>query len=107
MDQIVKVSPKVLAQLWNSFIRDSKDLLSATKYLSPNLVARLVRKRRNKNVYNKRKPTIYVINNTEDPEFILTIGRPNYLERRFIKHCKNAGEPFPVKNVIKKFDKRR
>lgn len=32
-------------------------------------------------------------------EILLTIGRPNYAERRFIKLCKKAGEPFPVKKV--------
>jgi len=34
---------------------------------------------------------------------VLTIGRPNYAEREFIKLCKKAGEPFPVKKMQLKF----
>ena len=30
---------------------------------------------------------------------LFTIGVPNYDARRFIKKCKAAGEPFPVKRV--------
>ena len=29
----------------------------------------------------------------------LTIGAPNYAERRFIKACLASGEPFPVKRL--------
>lgn len=29
----------------------------------------------------------------------VTIGVPNYAERRFIKACKDAGEPFPIKRL--------
>lgn len=32
-------------------------------------------------------------------EIRLTIGKPNYAEREFIKDCKKAGEPFPVERV--------
>lgn len=32
-------------------------------------------------------------------EVLVTIGKPNYAERLFIKDCKKAGEPFPVKKV--------
>ncbi len=32
-------------------------------------------------------------------DFVLKIGAPNYRERHFIKMCKAAGEPFPVKRV--------
>lgn len=31
--------------------------------------------------------------------FLVTMGSPNYAERRFIKKCQQAGEPFPVKKV--------
>jgi hypothetical protein len=30
---------------------------------------------------------------------IVTFGAPNYLDRIFIKKCKKAGEPFPVKKI--------
>lgn len=33
-------------------------------------------------------------------EIILTIGGPNYAERKFIKDAKKAGEPFPIKRVL-------
>jgi hypothetical protein len=34
---------------------------------------------------------------------VFTIGKPNYEEREFIKKCKKAGEPFPVKKIQVKF----
>lgn len=36
-------------------------------------------------------------------EILLTIGRPNYAGRQFVKQCLKAGEPFPVKNVQLRF----
>jgi hypothetical protein len=39
---------------------------------------------------------------------LLTLGKPNHAEREFIKACKAAGEPFPVKRLqIKLPPKRR
>lgn len=32
-------------------------------------------------------------------EMVVTFGAPNYEAREFIKKCKKAGEPFPVKKV--------
>lgn len=32
-------------------------------------------------------------------EVVVTIGAPNYKARQYIKACKKAGEPLPVKNV--------
>lgn len=41
-------------------------------------------------------------------EFVLKIGKPNYLERDFVKMCKKAGEPLPVKKVqIKHYPKKK
>ena len=40
-------------------------------------------------------------------EIILTIGKPNFAEREFIKLCKKAGEPFPVKNIQLKFPSKK
>lgn len=31
--------------------------------------------------------------------FVVTIGRPNWREQKFIKLAKKAGEPFPIKKV--------
>ncbi len=36
---------------------------------------------------------------------VVTIGAPNYAERAFIRKCKKAGEPFPVKKVQLVWDK--
>lgn len=36
-------------------------------------------------------------------EVVLVVGRPNYEQRKFIKLCKKAGEPFPVKKIQLKF----
>jgi len=40
-------------------------------------------------------------------EIRITVGRPNYLARRFIKACRKAGEPFPVKRVQLRYPVRR
>lgn len=41
-------------------------------------------------------------------EIRLTVGKPNYAERVFIKNCLAANEPFPVKKVqLKYFPKPR
>ncbi len=34
-----------------------------------------------------------------DKEYVVTIGRPNYAERLFIKKAIAAGEPFPIKKI--------
>ena len=67
---------------------DSKSY-RATKYLSPKLVVNATRKLYGRKVENER----YGI------DVILTIGRPNYRQRKFIKQCVKAGEPFPVKKI--------
>lgn len=35
----------------------------------------------------------------KDRTIVVTVGPPNYLERRFIKLAKKAGEPFPIKKI--------
>lgn len=67
----------------------NKGIYKAAKYLSPKLVVRASRK-----LY-KGKLASY----NEDFEVILIVGKPNFEHREFIKMCKKAGEPFPVKNV--------
>ena len=58
----------------------------ATKYLSPSLVVK--GSCRHKSRRNGR--TI---------EIVLTVGRPNWSEREFIKKAKKAGEPFPIRKL--------
>lgn len=62
----------------------------AVKYVSSKEVVRAVR-RSSRSGDKPRK--------NEKIQILLTIGRPNYLEREFIMLCKKAGEPFPVKNI--------
>lgn len=57
-----------------------------TKYLAPDLVVSVCARHRP----DKR-------NRSND--YVLKLGKPNYLERRFIAQCRQAGEPFPVKKV--------
>ena len=71
--------------------------IKATKYISPKEIVRAVRKTYKS---QNRKP-----HKGDSVEISLTIGRPNYLERQFIKDCQKAGEPFPVKRIqIKVYD---
>lgn len=62
------------------------DQRKAIKFLGPNLVVKLTRQR--KTDRRARQHT-----------FLLTIGKPNFDERKFVKDCKKAGEPFPVEKV--------
>lgn len=58
----------------------------ATVFQSPNLT--VVATRRHKDTKRDRIT-----------EIILTIGKPNFANRKFVKDCLAAGEPFPVKKV--------
>ena len=69
----------------------ASDARRATKYISDKLVIRATRRQ------YKGTPSKGNI------EITLTIGKPNFLERKFIKACKKAGERFPVKNTQMKW----
>ena len=71
----------------------TSDARTATKYLSDKLVVRATRRLYGK-TYRPSKGQL---------EILLTEGRPNYRERDFIRRCKTAGEPFPVRKVQLKF----
>ena len=91
---IRKNSNELLKALQKPYIDVFKAILAinviqATKYISPELVVRLT-----KNRFNKKPRPI-----TENISCTLTIGKPNYLEREFIKLCQDAKEPFPIKKV--------
>lgn len=62
------------------------DQRKATKFLGPNLVVKLTRQRK-----ADRRARFQT--------FLLTIGKPNFAERKFVKDCKKVGEPFPVGKV--------
>jgi hypothetical protein len=59
-----------------------------TQYVSPKEVVRVTR-RRYRGKVKARGPI----------ELTVTVGRPNYRERLFVKRCVKAGEPFPVKRI--------
>lgn len=62
----------------------------ATKYLAPNQTLKVTRQHPRKG----RGDTVLV-----------TMGRPNYAERQFIKMARKAGEPFPIRKPQLRFAK--
>lgn len=73
------------------------DAHRATKFIAHNKVARATR------VFNGGKPP----RRSENIDIRVKIGRPNNPERKFIKLCKKAGEPFPVKKVRLSFSRKQ
>lgn len=65
----------------------------ATKYLSPTVVVKATRRLFLGRIDHREKRA----------EILLTIGAPNYAERRAITQFKKAGEPFPVRKVQLRF----
>lgn len=61
----------------------------AVKYVNSKLIVRATRRGKSKKGQNI--------------DLVLTIGKPNYLEREYIKLLQEAKEPFPVKKVQLKF----
>lgn len=74
-------------------LMDNHRVWKATKFVAPDLVVRATRPC----VSCGKKP------GSKGETFALTIGRPNYAERKFIALCKKAGEKFPVRKVQLKF----
>lgn len=71
----------------------------ATKYLSPHRVIRATRK-----LLHGKVPSPRSRGNTT---IVLTMGRPNFAERRFIADCKKAGMYFPIRDVQLKYPPKR
>ena len=69
------------------------DAVLATKYLSKYETVKARRVCYNGKI-DKRSKRITVV---------VSLGRPNYAEREFIKKCQKAREPFPVKRIQLKF----
>lgn len=67
----------------------------ATKYVSPKHVVKVTQR------LLGGKPSL------KNLDFVVTIGRPNYADSKFIKQCIKAGEPFPVKKLRLKFPGKR
>lgn len=89
----MKIARKTINELMEIVLTGG--IVKATKYLSDKQIVRAARR-----TYGGK----IVKGNTE---IVLTIGRPNYAEREFIKKCKKAGEPFPVKKVQIKLERKR
>ena len=77
------------------WLLNNDHIIKATYYGSENLIIRAVRK--TYKAYS-RKPR-----KTRNLEISLTIGKPNYAEREFIKLCKKSGEKLPLKKIQLKF----
>lgn len=77
---------RTLRAVQNTVARCLEGFKGATAYLADNWTVKATRQfkpdRRNS------RETILV-----------TVGRPNYAERKFIKLCRKAGEPFPVRKI--------
>lgn len=73
----------------------ASDARRATKYMSEKLVVRATR------------PRFKRSNDARGSQIVLTIGRPNYNEQKFVKWCCKAKEPFPIKSIIHTFAKKR
>lgn len=62
-----------------------------TKFLSDNETVKMTRK-----IFGKKKR----YGSGKRIDIALTIGIPNFAERKFIAKAKKAGEPFPIKKVL-------
>ena len=71
-----------------------KGAKQATKYLSPKLTIKATRQGKMRK--GERQMTI-----------VVTIGRPNYAEREFIRQAIKAGEPFPIRKSLLKYESKR
>lgn len=85
----MKVTRLALAQVTELVFSGAK---KATKYLGPDLVVKATRRHK----ADRRARTV---------ELVLTAGKPNYAERKFVKACKVAGEKFPVRKIQVRWDK--
>lgn len=90
---LMKTLATPYAEVFRVLMSD-ENIIRATKFVSPSLVIRLVRR-----TYDKK------VNKRGNIEVSLTIGKPNYLEREFVADCKKAKVPFPVRNVQVKYQK--
>jgi len=75
------MKPRLLTTILNN-----KSLRRVTEYVTPTYTAKATRQRRHDG--RGRAETI-----------LLTIGRPNYRERAFIKWALEANEPFPIRKL--------
>ena len=82
----VNAYESAILDVFNSVEMCANPARSAVKYVSEKEVVKATR---------RGKPTKRAF----QTQILLTIGRPNYAERKFVKLCQKSGEPFPVKKV--------
>jgi hypothetical protein len=82
MKNVFRVYQSCLKALLNN------DAHHATKFCSPTRTIRATRR-----LYGNK------INKSGPIEVQIRDGKPNFEEREFIKACKKAGEPFPVRKI--------
>lgn len=87
----MKVPRSAVRQVVESML-ECTGIRKATKYLDANTTVKCTRQR----PYDSRD---------RQETLLLTIGKPNYAERKFIKLCQKAGDPFPVRKVQFQFYK--
>lgn len=80
---------RAIDKVYDTFTKDSK-IRTATYYIAPDLTVKITRS----HVPDKR---------SRGETFHLTVGKPNFAERKFIKLCYKAGQSFPVRKVQLKF----
>lgn len=68
------------------------DVIKSTKYINPKFTIKAKRKLYNGKIYKRGNLEIH-----------LTIGKPNYQERKFIKDCIKANKLFPIKKIQLKY----
>ena len=91
----MKTPPTIPAAVLRALV-DSLLVLEArkaTKYLSESVVVKATRRLFNGRIDHREKRV----------EILLTVGAPNYAERRHIRTLRRAGEPFPVKKIQLRF----
>lgn len=64
-----------------------KTIKRATKYYSP---------KRTMKVTRQRPPS----GRERGETFLVSVGKPNFAERKFIADCQKAGEKFPVRKLL-------
>lgn len=76
----------------------SQNAQKATQFINEKLIIRATRKTY-KNSTLTKKTTRKFSRKGDNIEITLTIGKPNWAEKEFIKKCIKANEPFPIKKI--------
>ena len=85
----MKVTRKSIAQAVETILEEP-NVRQATVYFDERTIVRTTARARPD---RRSKSTV----------ILLTVGAPNFVERRFIRLCRQAGEPLPVRKVQLKF----